>query len=199
MPSGAEPSVSDPAAALRAEGRYGEAADLLEREIERSELEGRPRRLALARLARGVVAHDLGDLARSAELLGAARRGLLAGQQPEAVGVCSFDLALVHHDLGELDDAVERLVEARAIFESVGRTFDVASCNQNLGVVFHAMGRDAEAGSRLLAARAAFAADGHADDVAECDHNLAQLQPAPTAAGTGPVRRWAGGFSLAPG
>ena len=114
------PTAADPAGELRAEGRFAEAAELLDAEhraLRRSRTDRAE--LALAKLARGVVAHDLGDLAGAAALLAdGPRRTLVAGQRPEAVAVCAFDLALVHHDLGELDDAVDRLHEARAIFES---------------------------------------------------------------------------------
>jgi tetratricopeptide (TPR) repeat protein len=199
MSSGAEPSArlprADPAGELRAAGHFEAAAALLDERIEREARRGVGPRLALAKLARGVVAHDQGDLAGSAELLLEARRLLVAGQQPEAVAVCAFDLALVHQDLGQLDDAVERLLEARAIFESIGATLEAAGCNQNLGVVLHAMGRAGEARSRLLAARAAFAAAGRSDDVAECDHDLAVVGEGPPSE---PVRRWAGGFALSP-
>jgi tetratricopeptide (TPR) repeat protein len=191
MSSGAEPSAApsrgpgatfgvaadpaDLAGGLRAEGRFAEAAALLDAAAERAERRGDATRLALARLARAVVAHDQGDLAGASERLRAARATLVAGQWPEAVAVCAFDLAVVHHDLGELDDAVERLLEARAIFESIDRAREAAACNQNLGVVLHAMGRDAEARARLRAARAAYAAAGRVHDVAECDQNLAEL------------------------
>jgi tetratricopeptide (TPR) repeat protein len=178
--SGRDPRSADPAGALRTEGRFAEAAAVLDAEIDRCRREGRTTRLALARLARGVVAHDLGDLRRAETLLAEARAGLVAEQRPEAVAICAFDLAIVHHDLGELDDAVERLLEARAIFDSLDRTIEAAGCNQNLGVVLHAMGRDAESRARLRAARSTFAAVGLTDAVEECEHDLAVTsRPAP--------------------
>jgi tetratricopeptide (TPR) repeat protein len=186
MSSGAEPPAPEPRAdvaeALRAEGRFADAAIVVDAAIERFAREGRVLAVAQAKLARGVLAHDLGDHAAAEELLTQARSDLLAAQRPEAVAVCAFDLAIVLHDLGRLDDALDRLVEARTIFESLGRPLEVAGCNQNLGVVLHALGRDAEARTRLLAARAGFAAAGRDADVAECDHDLAvlsRLRPAP--------------------
>src|SRR4051812_6952492 len=102
MSSGAEPPAAEPRAdaaeALRAEGRFADAAVVVDAAIERFRREGRVLALAQAKLARGVLAHDLGDHATAEDLLTQARTDLLAAQRPEAVAVCAFDLALVPHD-----------------------------------------------------------------------------------------------------
>ena len=113
----------DPAGALRAEGRFAEAAALLEAEIGRRELEGSSERGSRSpELARGVVAHDLGDLAGAAALLAdgpprAAGRPAAARRWPCAPSTSRSSTTTAASSTTRSTGSVE----ARAIFESVGR------------------------------------------------------------------------------
>jgi tetratricopeptide (TPR) repeat protein len=181
-------AVTRLALALRAHGRFAEAADqadIAERMLSQlgaTEPAAMCRRLHdEMRLAQARADHDraialLGD-AHSAPtalaMLREVRPAFVRARIPEAVATCAFNLAYVLHELGYLDDAVEELQQARSIYDSLGREEDVAGCNQNLGVVLADMGRYAEAEHQLQSARAAFASADRAQFVAQCDANLA--------------------------
>jgi tetratricopeptide (TPR) repeat protein len=183
-------AVTRLALALRAHGRFAEAADqaatagrmLLQ--LGAAEPAAMCRRLEdEMRLAQARADHDraialLGDernAATALAVLRAVRPVFVRARLPEAVATCAFNLAHVLHRLGCLDDAVEELQQARSIFASLGRDDDVAGCNQNLGVVLADMGRFAEAEQQLRAARERFASAGHAPFAAQCDANLAMV------------------------
>jgi tetratricopeptide (TPR) repeat protein len=185
------------ALALRAHGRFAEAADhaaaagRIFARLGATEPAAMCRRLEdETRLAKARADHDraialLGDarsLPTALQVLRDVRPVFVRARIPEAVATCAFNLAYVLQSLGCLDDAVEELQQARSIFASLGREEDVAGCNQNLGVVLTEMGRYAEAEQQLRSARARFAAANQVQFVAQCDANLALVH-----------RRWGDG------